>query len=182
MLDEGDREKGKTTLPIVSTGDLVAPGVDPSEVELPKFAPDELIGLNFLRQTPDGQRVWAQVLQKVNDFESLNHKNLKFLLKLGDGDLEELIGYNELSHIIEQQVEAENDNPDNPWMFKEILNHSGPLRPSDPTYKGSSWNVRVLWDDGSETDVPLGSVIDDDAITDANYAVKNDLISRPGWT
>ena len=67
-------------MPIVSTADLVEPGVDPSEVELPRFAPDELIGLTFLRDTPDGQRVRAQLLQKVNDFESLNHKNLKFLL------------------------------------------------------------------------------------------------------
>ena len=91
-LNESDEEKGKTTLPIASTGDLVAYDVDPSEVELPKFAPDELIGLTFLRDTPDGQRVRAQVLQKVNDFESPNHKNLKFLLKLGDDDLEELIG------------------------------------------------------------------------------------------
>ena len=64
--------------------------------------PDELIGLTFLRDTLDGQRVRAQVLQKVNDFESLNHKNLKLSLKLGGGDLEELIDYNEFSHIIEQ--------------------------------------------------------------------------------
>ena len=63
-LDQSDEEKGKTTLPIVSTSDLVAPGVDSSEVELPKFAPDELIGRTFLRDTPDGQRVCAQEGQR----------------------------------------------------------------------------------------------------------------------
>ena len=50
---------------VKTIADVVAPGVDPSEVELPRFAPDDLIGLSFLKTTPDGQMVKAQLMQKI---------------------------------------------------------------------------------------------------------------------
>ena len=39
---------------VSSTSDIVVPGLDPNELVLPKFSPDELIGHTFIRTTDDG--------------------------------------------------------------------------------------------------------------------------------
>ena len=35
--------------------------------------------------------------------------------------------------------------------YSGILDHQGPLKRHDPRFKGSSYNVLVDWDDGSQT-------------------------------
>ena len=52
------------------------------EEELPKFSPSELIGRTFLMDMENGERVKAQVMRKLNDWDAHNHQNIKFLLKL----------------------------------------------------------------------------------------------------
>ena len=100
----------------------------------------------------DGTKYRATVTRKIVDNDAANHQHIKFLIELPDGKLEELIAYNELSDIIEQQHEAElHQNDSASWAFKEIMAHQGPLQPSDLRYKGSSYNVLVHWEDGSET-------------------------------
>ena len=61
------------------------------------------------------------------------------------------------------------------------MGHQGPLKPSDPNHKGSSYNVRLRWEDRSETDEPLGIVGKDDATTCADHARKHGLLDTPGW-
>ena len=79
-------------------------------------------------------------------------------------------------------VADEEANPDRPLhTLKEIVGHQGPLKPSDPNYKGSSYNVRLRWEDRSETDEPLGIVGKDDALTRADHARKHGLLDTPGW-
>ena len=63
--------------------------------------------MTFLRNVDDDQRLRAKVVHQVIDHDAQNHQNLKFLLSLGDGDIEELIGYNELCDIITEQHAAE---------------------------------------------------------------------------
>ena len=67
-------------------------------------------------------------------------------------DVEELIAYTELSDIIEQQHDEDMEKEDF-FTFKEedILDHQGPLKSNDNNYKQSSYNVKVRWEDGSET-------------------------------
>jgi hypothetical protein len=109
-------------------------------------------------------------------------REIKFLVKSFDGKLEEIIAYNELSNVIERQHEAELHSPDSAsWAFKEITEHQGPRTPSDGTYKGSSYNVLVHWEDGSETFEPLSVMAKEDPITCAKYAEDNDLLDKPGW-
>ena len=66
------------------------------EEELSKFTPAELIGRSFLVDLEDGQRVKAQVIRKLNNWDSQNHQNIKFLLKIGDNDIEEIMSYIEV--------------------------------------------------------------------------------------
>ena len=167
--------------PNFSTSDIVLPGVDAAEVNLPKFSPEELIGVTFLKDTDHGQRVRAKIVQKINDLDALNHQNIKMIVKYGDDDVEEIMAYTELCDIVEDQINEDTKNPDQLWFFKEVIGHSGPLKPSDPEYKGCQWNVRVRWEDGSESDEPLSLIIKDDPVSIAQYAKEYDLLEVNGW-
>jgi len=52
--------------------------------------------------------------------------------------------YNEILNYIEQQ----DDDGTKVWQFHCITAHEGPLKPSDPTYKGSKYNVMIEWENG----------------------------------
>ncbi len=176
-LPDGGEESSRPVLNSVSD----AMGVDPSMIELPKFAPEELLGLTFLRETDNGERIRAKVTRKILDRDAENHQNIKFLVSCGDDAYEEIIAYNELSDIIERQHQAEADGELDTWTFKDVVDHEGPLPSSSPKYKGSSYNVLVLWEDGSKTWEPLNMLAKDDPVTIANYAKQNDLLETPGW-
>lgn len=156
-------------------------GLAPSELEIPKFSPTELLGLTFLRDTEDGGRIRAKVTRQIQDRDAENHTRIKFLVSCGDDTYEEIMAYNELSDIIEKQHQAEEDGELDTWTFTEVLEHQGPLSPSHADYKGSSYNVLVNWSDGSKTWEPLNLIAKDDPVTLAAYAKANDLLEVPGW-
>ena len=164
---------------ILSLADV--PDIDPAMLELPTFSPEELLGLTFLKQTEDGQTLRAKVTRKIMDRDAENHQNIKFLVSCGDDDYEEIMAYNELSAIIEQQHKAEADGEMDVFTFKEVVDHQGPLSSTSQFYKGSSWNVQVHWEDGSKTWEPLNMVAKDDPVTLATYAKENGLLDTPGW-
>jgi hypothetical protein len=173
-------EAGEMQKPIHSVSDLT--GQDASSRKLPMFSPDELTGITFLRELDNGKSYKAKVVQKILDQDAANHQNIKFLVKIGENEFDEIINYNELSNIVQEQQERQMETPDEAvWAFKGISSHQGPLAPSHPDYKGSSYNVQVQWDDGSETMEPLDSIIKDDAVTVAEYATENNLLDTPGW-
>ena len=67
------------------------------------------------------------------------------------------------------------------FTFREIKDHTGPLTAHSPNYKGSMYNILVLWEDGTETWEALGVIKASDPITLAAYAKDNDLLETPGW-
>ena len=50
-----------------------------------------------------------------------------------------------------------------------------------PDYKGSSYNIRVEWENGEITYEPLDIIAKDDPVSCAMYAKKNNLLNEPGW-
>ena len=155
--------------------------VNPSNLELLEFSPDELLGLSFLHDTDNGQCIRAKVMRKILDRDAENHQNIKFLVQCGEDEYEEIIAYNELSDIIEQQHQAEADGEMDVWTFKDVLDHEGPIASTSPKYKGSLYNVMVHWEDGSKTWEPLNMIAKDDPVSLANYAKQNGLLEAPGW-
>ncbi len=149
-------------------------------IRVPKFSPDELLGLTYLHELPDGQVVRAKILKKIHDRDADNHQRIKMLISYDDDKIEEIMSYNELCDIVEEQHEQEAQS-DGVFAFREILEHQGPIRPTDPNYKGSSYNVQVLWEDGTKTWEPLSMMIAHDPATLAAYAKEHDLLSTPGW-
>jgi hypothetical protein len=166
---------------VYTRDDLNVNGMDPRDMKLPRFSPEELMGLTFLKEGHNGQKHRAEVVHKIQDEEAENHQNLKFLIKLGDGDREELITYTELSDLIEAQHLQESADPDRAWIYKGLIGHSGPFKRTDAEYQGSKWNVRVKWEDGSETDEPLTVIARDDPVTCAAYAKEHGLLEEEGW-
>ena len=72
-------------------------------VHLPTFSPDELLGMTILKGD-GGEIVRAKAVRKIMDNDDENHDQIKFLLALGDGQLEELISYNELSDLVTESL------------------------------------------------------------------------------
>ena len=62
-------------------------------VDLPKFSADKLLGMTVLCTFND-EVMYTKVVCKVIDQDAESHQEIKFLLSLGDGQMEELISYN----------------------------------------------------------------------------------------
>jgi hypothetical protein len=75
----------------------------------------------------------------------------------------------------------ENDSHDMVWKFKDIVAHEGPLKPTDPSYNGSPYNVFVVWEDQSHTYEPLHIIGANCPVVCAAYGKRNGLLDKPGW-
>ena len=100
---------------------------------------------------------------------------------LVNNDYEEIVACNDIVDFIEQD-----QTWDGIWKFRQVLDHQGPLKPSDPRYKGSRYNVQVEWETGEITWEPLTTkdktgIYDSDPVTIAIYAEKHGLLDTPGW-
>ena len=58
-----------------------------------------------------------------------------------------------------------------PFKFRAIIGHQGPLAASDPDWKGSKNNVQVEWETGEITFEPLSVIAADDPVICAPYAI-----------
>jgi hypothetical protein len=83
--------------------------------------------------------------------DAKNHQNLKFLCVVRYNNYNEILSYQELSDIIEEQHTAEEEGTQESWTFKSVTDHQGQMTSKHKDYKGSSYNVLVKWEDGSET-------------------------------
>ncbi len=83
------------------------------------------------------------------------------------------------NHILAHIQQDEDSNI--VWKFCHITSHEGPLKPNHPSYKGSSYNVLVKWENGEITSEPLSIIAADDPLTCAIYARDNNLLDLEGW-
>jgi Reverse transcriptase (RNA-dependent DNA polymerase) len=167
--------------PILSSTDFLGREIDPSELNLPKFTPEELIGKTFIRELDDNHSYRAKIVQRIITRDKQGQEAISFLVKLGENEFDEIMAYNEISAIIEEQHERENDDPEAKHTFASIEGHQGPLKSGDPAYQGSKYNVLVAWDDGSQTYLPIHIMIKDDPLSLVKYAEENNLLHLPGW-
>ena len=109
----------------------------------------------------------------------MNHQNIKFLHSLGDGQLEEIISYNKLSNLVKESMAAKKSGQSEFSSYSGIVDHQGPL--NDPKYHGSSYNLLVDWDDGTQMWELLNMIAKQDPVTLAKYDHDHDLLNKPGW-
>ena len=136
--------------------------------------PQDLVGCTFLMDTRnDGQRFHAQIVEYCHK----TPEHMKFCCSINDDEYEDIISYNELMDFIQKNEE----NDAILWKFQWIIEHQGPLKPSDAHYAGSHFNVRVEWENGETTYKPLDVIAANDPITCAIYVRENGLLEEPSW-
>ena len=172
--DEGERSDTDGTSKQEPTITSVSDHIDPSVLKLPNLNPDELIGKTFLRkQDIDGSIHRAEVMKRIN---TIDGEVDQFLVSLGDGTREDIMTYNAILDQIEKQARMEQDVGEDEiyYGFKAIGDH----RKSPETNK---WEIRIKWEDGSETWEPLSEFWRNDPMTVAIYAKEHQLLEVPGW-
>jgi hypothetical protein len=56
-----------------------------------------------------------------------------------------------MDYIEKDEQQHQNKDGYGFWNFKHIVGQEGPLRASDPEYKGSRYNVLIEWENGEIT-------------------------------
>jgi hypothetical protein len=91
----------------MSSTDVAGLDIDPSELKLPRFSPDELVGKAFVCRLDDGQNYRAKVIRKIMDHDADGHKQIEFLVEIGDGQYDAIMAYHRLCDYIETQEDQE---------------------------------------------------------------------------
>ena len=92
-----------------------------------------------------------------------------------------MISYNQLPDHLETAHDNDLGMYQELFKFRAIIGHQGPLKATDPDWKGSKYNVQVEWKTGEVTLEPLPVITADDPVTCAAYAKQNDLLAVEGW-
>ena len=121
-----------------------------SSKSLPGFHPGDFVGRTFLLPPGDnGERLRVKVTRKVvEDIKQSDGERvqiLSFILGIGNGKLEEIISYNQLVYHLEAATNDDNEIRDDLLKFRALIGHQGPLKPTDPNWKGCRFNVPVGW-------------------------------------
>ena len=120
----------------------------------------------------------------VEDIEKADEKRvqkLSYILGIGNGKLEEIISYKQLVDHLEAAAHEDSEIRDDLFNFRALIGHQGPLKPTDPSWKGCKYNVLVDWETGEKTFEPLSVLAADDPVTCASYAKENDLLHVDRW-
>ena len=82
---------------------------------------------------------------------------------------------------LEQAEEQDNSLDQELYKFRAIICHEGPLKATDPNWKGSKYNVQIEWETGEITFELLSGIAADDPITCATYVKEKNLYNLDGW-
>ena len=124
---------------------------------MPTFDPSDLIGRTFLLPPEEnGERhkakVTRQVVEIIDQDNGQRIENIKFILDIGNGKVEELISYNQLLEHLENAQDHDMGMDQELYRFRAII-------VSDPDWKGSKYNVQVECETGEITFEPLSIII-----------------------
>ena len=76
--------------------------------------------------------------------------------------------------LLKQADKQDNSNQEL-YEFRAIIGHKGPLKATDPNWKGSKFNVQIEWETGEITFGLVSVIAADDPITCAAYAKEKNL-------
>ena len=121
------------------------------------------------------------MVEDIEQADGERAQNLSFVLGIGNGKLEGIISYNQLVDHLEAAANADNEISEDLFKFRAPIGHQGPLKPTDPNWKGCKYNVLVDWETGEKTYEPLSVLAADDPVTCTMYDKENDLLHIDGW-
>ena len=122
-----------------------------------------------------------KVVEVIEKAEGGRVQKLSYILGIGNGKVEEILSYSQLVDHLKAAANEDNEINDDLFKFRALVGHQGPLKPTDPNWKGSKFNVLVEWETGEKTYEPLSDLAADDPVTCATYAKENDLLHIDSW-
>ena len=120
----------------------------------------------------------------VEEFEAADGNripNINYMLDIGEGKVDELITFNQLLDHLEQAEEQDSSMDQDLYKFRAIICHEGPLKVTEPNWKGSKYNVQNEWETSEIIFEPLSVIAADDPITCAPYVKEKNLYNLVGW-
>ena len=107
-------------------------------------------------------------------------ENINLILDIGNGKVEELITYNQLLDHLETTKDNDLGMDEELSKFRAIIGHKGPMKATDPEWKGSKYNAQVEWETGEFMFEPLSVITADDQVTCAAYVKQHDPLALEG--
>ena len=106
-----------------------------------------------------------KVVEAIEEADGERVQNLSYILGIGNRKLD-----NQLGDLLEAAANEDNEISDDLFKFRALIGHQGPLKATDPNWKGCKYNVLVDWETGEKTYAPLSVLAADDPVTCALYA------------
>ena len=85
-------------------------------------------------------------MEIIDQDDGCRIKNVNFILDIGNGKVEELISYTQLLDHLETAQNNDWGMDKEFFKFGAIIGHKGPLKATDPDWKGSKYNVQMEWE------------------------------------
>ena len=86
-----------------------------------------------------------KVVEELEAADGNRIPDISFILDISESMVEELITYNQILDYLEQAEEQDNSMDNELYKFRAIIGHKGPLKMTDPNWKGGKWNVQIEW-------------------------------------
>ena len=122
-----------------------------------------------------------KVVEEIEAADGNRIPNINLILDIDEGKVEELITSNQQLDHFEQAEEQDSLVDQELYKSTAIIGHEGPLKVTDPNWKGSKWNALIEWETGEITFESLSVIATDDPITCAAYAKEKNLYNLDGW-
>ena len=94
-------------------------------VNLPRFSPEELVGITHLHKIEDSQQACAKIVKKILNRDAENHQRVKMLISCDNDKIKELMDCNKLCDAVADQHEMEATGEMDVHTFGEVMEHQG---------------------------------------------------------
>ena len=129
---------------------------DVPQPSMPIIHPEELIGRTIGMTQEDGQASQLRIIEAIKDHQNSvdnSSTNVKFRCSINDDAYKDILTYNQVMEYL-----SRDDDTDIIWKFQDIVGHQGPINKSHKDYKGSPYNLTVLWENGRPALNPFQSL------------------------
>ena len=76
------------------------------------------------------------MVEDIEQADGERVQELRFILGIGNGKLEEIISYKQLVDHLEVAANDDNEISDDLFKFRALIGHQGPLKPTYSNWKG----------------------------------------------
>ena len=126
-------------------------------------------------------KVTIKVVEAIEKADGERFQNLSYILGTVNGKVEEIISYSQLVGHLEATANEGIKTNDDLYNLRALIGYQGPLKATDPNWKGCKYNVLDEWENVEETYEFLSVLAADDPVTCASYAKGNGLSHIDGW-